>query len=354
MRRISTIAVGVVLLVVVGLGVYSLRSVTLADMPLPGTDVAGDTTTLTMEFDEALNLAEGAIVKVNGVDAGKVTGIEAKNFRAVTTAKVEADAELREGATARLRYTTPLGELFVDITNPPEGAPLPRKATLGVAQTTTAPTVEDALSQASLLITGGGLAQLQTVTEELNAVLGGREEVFRRLLHRTNAFLVRANATTRDIDTALRALSSASLTLRQRERIIDRALTEIRPAAKVLRERTPDLTRLLEELRKFAETANSVAGETRADLLAMIQKVEPVLAEIAKNDGPWQASLASLENLGAQVDHAVPGDYLNVDLNLHLTGGGGDPSQQALGQAVSGVLGLLGLSPRTVAPGGTR
>ena len=44
--------------------------------------------------------------------------------------------------------------------------------------TDTAPTVEDALSQASLLVNGGGLGDLQTVTEELNNVLGGREHAY--------------------------------------------------------------------------------------------------------------------------------------------------------------------------------
>ena len=47
-------------------------STTLGDLPLPGVGVSGDTIGVDAEFAEALNLAEGATVKVNGVDSGKV------------------------------------------------------------------------------------------------------------------------------------------------------------------------------------------------------------------------------------------------------------------------------------------
>ena len=106
--------------------------------------------------------------------------VAVEDFHAGPRWKVKTDAELREGATARLRYTTPLGELFVDITNPAKGAKLDDGTTSRARRHQTAPTVEDALAQASLLVNGGGLEQLQTVTEELNTAVGGREDTVRR------------------------------------------------------------------------------------------------------------------------------------------------------------------------------
>lgn len=297
----------------------SACSTTLRDVPLPGSGVSGDAIEVTMEFAEALNLAEGAPVKINGVNAGKVKDVTARDFRARARVVLRSDAVLRRGATARLRYTTPLGELFVDVTNPAEGAAVRNGEMLTLAETSTAPTVEDALAQASLLINGGGLAQLQTVTEELNAALGGREGVFKELLHDTTAFLEQANATTADIDRALDALSSTSQALAARKETIDRALRQIRPAAQVLREETPNFTALLAELRRFADQANTTVGATRDDLLLAIREVEPVLAELAANESGWEGSLDQLTRLAEQIQHAVPGDYLNVHLNLHVS-----------------------------------
>ena len=188
--------------------VTSACSTTMRDLPIPGTGVSGDTIEIEAKFNDALNLAEGAPVKVNGVDSGKVSSITIDDYTAVVTLEVRTDAELHEGATARLRYTTPLGELFVDVTNPVKGDELEDGAKLGLDSTETAPTVEDALAQASLLINGGGLGQLQTITEELNAALGGNEDDMRLLLEQASTFLTQASATTSSIDAVLTSLDS--------------------------------------------------------------------------------------------------------------------------------------------------
>ncbi len=309
----------------------------LKDVPLPGTGVSGDTITVRADFAEALNLAEGATVKVNGVDGGKVQEVQVEDFHARAELLVKSDAELREGATARLRYTTPLGELFVDITNPAKGPKLEDGDLLELADTSTAPTVEDALAQASLLVNGGGLEQLQTVTEELNTAIGGREDTVRALLDQAETFLSEANATTGDIDRALRALASVSTTLNEREEIIDRAVREIRPAAAVLRENTPGLTALLSEIEEFSAAANATVEATRDQLLTIIHPAEPVLAEFVANQGRYVRSLNSLVAAGKVVDNIVPGDYVSLLLAAHMDG-------VAFGQ-LDDLLGILGLRP---------
>lgn len=324
-------------------------STTMRDLPVPGTGVSGDTIEVKAEFAEALNLAQGAPVKVNGVDMGKVKEITVDDFTAEATLTLKADAGLRDGARARLRYTTPLGELFVDVTNPARGEVLGDGARLELEDTDTAPTVEDALAQASLLINGGGLAQLQTVTEELNTALSGNEGDYRALLDRATVFLTEANATTKSIDGVLTSLSSLSKTLSSREDTINRAVREIRPAAKVLRERTPQLTELLAEVERFSGAANSTVNATREQLLTLLKEIEPVLAEFAKNRGTFDESLKAVIRAASAADEVVATDYLNISLELHLDGlDTGGFVEGTLG----GILKLLGLDPKAPGLGG--
>lgn len=295
-------------------------STTMRDLPIPGTGVSGETIEIKAEFDEALNLAEGAPVKVNGVDSGKVSSISIDDYTAVVAMDVRTDARLHEGATARLRYTTPLGELFVDVTNPTRGQELEDGATLELDETETAPTVEDALAQASLLINGGGLDQLQTITEELNTALGGNEDDIRLLLNQAATFLTQANATTSSIDTVLTSLDSLSGTLSDREAVINRAMREIRPAAAVLRRATPELTTLLEAVERFSGAANDTVRATREQLFALLAETEPVLAEIASNRGRFRDMLRSLVAAAGALRGVVPGEYASISLDLHLDG----------------------------------
>ncbi|GAB4003156.1 MCE family protein [Nocardioides ultimimeridianus] len=336
--NIRTAVAGVLALV---LGVMlSGCGLTMGDLPIPGTGVSGDTMKVQADFRDALNLAHGAPVKVNGVDAGKVDDITEKNFTAEVTLTIRKDAQIRQGATARLRYTTPLGELFVDVKNPTNGALLADGAKLTLHDTETAPTVEDALSEASLLINGGGLGQLQTVTEELNTALGGHEGDYRALLQKARLFLTQANSTTGSVTKVLTSLNSLSKTLNARKGTINRAVREIRPAAHVLREQTPAFTKLLQSLNRFSGAANKTVNATRGQLLRMLRELQPVLAEFAKNKGRWRSSLTSLVTAAKALDKIVPNDYANIHLNLHLDGITGTTG---LLSGVAGLLNTLGL-----------
>jgi phospholipid/cholesterol/gamma-HCH transport system substrate-binding protein len=291
---------------------------TMADLPLPGSGVSGDTIKVEVVFDEALNLARGAQVRVNGVSSGKVRSVSTKDFKAIAVLDVRRSARMRADATARLRYTTPLGELFVEVTNPATGPLIRDGATLPEQQTTTAPTVEDALASASLLVNGGGLNQLQTVTEELNASLGGREDTVRSLMQRADTFLTSANATTADIDRALRALATVSKVLNDNRATIESAMTDIRPAARVLRKNTPGLTRLLAKVTEFSGTANDVVGATRAQILQLLRQVSPVLDEFNANRDTLGPSLKALVSLNDLINSAIPGDYANMKLEMQM------------------------------------
>ena len=350
----------VVVVVVVVAGLATGCGPSMTDLPLPGSGVSGDTIEVKVQFDEALNLARGAQVRVNGVSSGKVREVTTKDFKAIAVLDVRTSARMRAAATARLRYTTPLGELFVDVSNPDRGPLLHDGATLPPEQSSTAPTVEDALASASLLVNGGGLNQLQTVTEELNAALGGREDTVRQLMRRADTFLAEANATTADIGRALDALATVSTVLAANRATIAAAMTDIRPAARVLRRNTPGLTRLLAKLTEFSDTANLVVGRTRSDVLQMLRQVSPVLAEFQANREELGPSLRALVRLNDDINAAIPGDYANMKLEMQMDkvtlpsllgapGSNADPQPSGgtgtadpLADLLAGVLGPLG------------
>jgi phospholipid/cholesterol/gamma-HCH transport system substrate-binding protein len=322
---------------------------------LPGNGVSGDTIEIKVKFDEALNLAQGAQVKVNGVYSGKVREVTTKDFKAIAVMDVRSSAHVRMDASARLRYTTPLGELFVDVTNPTKGPLIKDGQSLDPKRSTTAPTVEDALSSASLLVNGGGLNQLQTVTDQLNQAIGGREDTTRELMVRATTFLKEANATTGDIDRALRALAAVSKIANQNRSTIRAALDDLRPAAQVLRENTPGLTVLLAKLAEFSGTANNVVNQTRSQILQMVREVSPVLQEFLNSSALLGPSLRSLVGVGEILDDVVPGDYLNLELRINfaglslpnLLGAGNGGSTGSNGDGTGGIIGGNQSNPLT-------
>ena len=230
----------------------------LKDVPLPGTGVSGDTITVEADFDEALNLAEGATGQGQRRRQRQGPG---RRGRGLPRPGRDAGEDRRRAARGRHRPAAlhdAAGRAVRRRHQPGEGRRRSRTATtLALADTSTAPTVEDALAQASLLVNGGGLEQLQTVTEELNTAIGGREDdgahPARPGRRRSSPRRTRRPPTSTGRS---RPLSSVSKTLRGREQVINRAVREIRPAAAGAAREHPGLTELLAEIEDFSAAAN--------------------------------------------------------------------------------------------------
>ena len=101
------------------------------------------------------------------------------------------DTRLPDNAVATIQQTSLLGEKFVQLAAPATGAspnPLKTGDIIPLAHTGQNPEVEQVLGALSLLLNGGGVGQLQTITRELNRTLHGREGEARSVLHQIRSF----------------------------------------------------------------------------------------------------------------------------------------------------------------------
>lgn len=289
---------------------------TASDLPLPGTRGPDGAYQLTALFDDALNLEVGAQVRIDGLPIGRVTRLDTRDLRAEVVMEIDPDLELTADSTARLRSTTALGELFVEMEPGDQGAVLADGDELSPERTSVAATVEDSLAAASLLINGGSLGQIQTIVEELNTAVGGRRASTKQMLTQTETFLEQANRSTRAIDRTLNSLVDAAELLDRREASINTALTEIAPAAQVLRRNTDELVGLLETSDDLARTGDRVVRAIRDDFTQVVEQLHPVLDELlAIKDlvGPGLEATARFSRL---FDDAVPSDFLNLHFVL--------------------------------------
>ena len=318
----------------------SACSTSASDLPLPGSTLSGASHEITAQMDDALNLAVGEPVKLNGVTVGRVKAVTAHDFIARITMDVRTSAQLHEGANIRLRSTTPLGELFVDVTDDPDGALLADGDSIGADDATAAPTVEDTLASASMLINGGGLGQIQTIAREANEALDGRAGTARELLDTLDRTMGSFNGSSAEIDATLDALADLSEVLHRRDATIDKALVDVAPAARVLSGSTDDLARLLQSVDKLSTTTTRVVRETRSDFLATLEQLGPVLDQMVSLRGEFGPGLDSLVTFAEAIDKGVPGNYLNVYLRFQ--------GSISLGVPNFPILGDLGIEPISI------
>jgi phospholipid/cholesterol/gamma-HCH transport system substrate-binding protein len=313
MSSILRAALGVLMLVILsgcGIGYKQL--------PLPGSKVSGDVYQVRATFDQALNLAQGAQVRVNGVPVGRVKSVEAKNYQALVTMDIQAADKIPDDSTARLRYDTPLGELIIQVTPGGSARDMADGDSFPSDSTTTAPTVEDSLSAASTLINGGRLGELQTIAQELNATLGGREDELRRSAEKLDKFLTDANASTGDIASALEALRRVSVILDAERDTISDALEDVGPAAETLGENTDEIVTLLKRAEEMARTGERIVNQVDDPLLQIMDQLGPIADSVLSTQPELSPGLTNLNKVAAQLARTIPSDTLPLFALIHV------------------------------------
>src|SRR3954462_9570321 len=106
-----------VLLVVCAVLLSGCRGLT--DVRLPGGNANEHPYTVTVIFDDVLNLEQQSAVRVNDVAVGDVAKIRNAGFKARVTLRIKKNIVLPANTFAELRQTSLFGEKFVALGPPP-------------------------------------------------------------------------------------------------------------------------------------------------------------------------------------------------------------------------------------------
>ncbi len=327
LRVLAALLLGSVLLSGCDFDVYSF--------PLPGgADVGDDPITVTVEFEDVLDLVPRSAVKYNEVNVGQVTEVDlggADGRTALVTIQLQNDTGLPDNATASIRQTSLLGEKFVSLDRPaaeaPADRPLATGDTIPLARTGRNPEVEEVLGALSLILNGGGVAQLKTIANEVNVALEGREDVAKSVLTQVNDLVTQLDDRKSDIVRAMRALNRLSEGVREQQDSIDRALDELPSAVTSLDRQRKDLVRMLRSLDRLSDVGVRVIDQTKEVTLGSLRQLLPVLTQLAASGDSLANSLQAL--VYPFVDASVGrdpqvarnlhmGDYINLSVELEL------------------------------------
>ncbi len=357
-RRVAVLAAGALLLTGCGSGGFG----GVYTMPLPGGADLGDRPyAVKVRFQDVLDLVPQAGVKVNDVPVGRVDRIDlaADGWTAEVTVLVNGGVKLPGNAVARLRQSALLGEKYVELDGPAEGdeqGVLADGAVIPVERTNRNPEVEEVFGALSMLLNGGGVAQLQEISRELNAALEGNEPQIRSLLDRLNTLVGELDAHKDEITRALDGLNRLGGALNaQRDRITG-VLADLEPGLKVLSEQRTQLVTLLQSLDALADVAVDTVNRSRDDIVADLKALAPTLQKLAEagTNLPNALELLLTYPFPDSAVAGVRGDYTNlfIDLDLNL-GTVVDNLGRARGSAlpeVPGMPGITGTAPSLPLP----
>ncbi|MFJ6072592.1 MCE family protein [Streptomyces sp. NPDC093065] len=296
----------------------------IEDLPLPGgADLGDHPYTVTAELQDVLSLVPHAAVRVNDVAVGRITDIELgeDDWSARVTMEINGEVRLPADATARLEQSSLLGEKYVQLAAPAKESGAGRLtdgSVIPLARTSRNTEVEEVFGALSLLLNGGGVNQLKTITRELNAALGGREPEVRSMLKRVNTLVGDLDDHREDITDALDAVNRLSATLAHRKEDVATVLTDLSPGLETLEEQRGSLLTMLRSLDTLSGVAVSTVNASKDDMIADLKAVAPTLKALADagTDLPDSLQVLLTYPFTDEVLRGVKGDYLNTYLSM--------------------------------------
>lgn len=327
----------------VGLAMVSGCGFSPYQLPLPGgADLGSKPYSVKIQFRDVLDLVPQSAVRVNDIAVGKVTDIKLQGWTALVTVKVNDDVKLPENAVATIRQTSLLGEKFVSLAPPTTGAAgqLSNGDMIPIDRAGRNPEIEEVLGAASLLFNGGGLEKTNTIVKELNNALGGNEPEVRELIRSTSGFISQLDQNKDALLTSLEKVNRLALATNDQKDAITGALDDLPAALKVVNDQREGLVGLLQSLDRLSDVATGVIRESKADTVADLKALGPILENLAKSGddlatatqglltypftdgfvgGSIAAATARCQDSPEIKEGACFGDFANLSLRLDVS-----------------------------------
>jgi phospholipid/cholesterol/gamma-HCH transport system substrate-binding protein len=339
----------VVLLVVTLLVASGCKFDGAYDLPLPGNKVAsGDGYEVTADFADALNVVPRTAVFANDVPVGQVTDVSRVGWHARVKFLVRKDIDLPENVQVDVRQTSLLGEKYIALVEPAPGTASSKRLSAGdfipLSRTARNPEVEEVLGALSMLLAGGGVGQLKTISHELNNMMNGRQDQARHLLGNLDQMIGGLDKQKDDIIGAMESIDRLSTTLVKEKDVIGEAIDSMGPALKVLNRQHKALITMLRQLDRLGVVGTRVLNASTENIVASLRHLQRPLTKLGDAGDSLATGLSMLASFPFPKEAAniVRGDYANalfhmdIDLNKVI---------KSPGEVLPNVLNLCSATP---------
>jgi phospholipid/cholesterol/gamma-HCH transport system substrate-binding protein len=290
-----------------------------------------DTYQVNAEFDDATGVLNGDLVKIAGVDVGRVVGFEVEGGRATVTLQLNSDVQVPENAIIEIKYRNLLGQRVINIEEP-QGAEsnemLADGDTVPASQTRPALDLDILFNNLRPLIQSTNPEDINVVARTVLKIFEGKEgelgEILGNLGDVTKEFaggdgrLVRLVGNLRDLTDVLNNQSGN----------VRKGLENFVELMESLDEITPNIEQAVVQLDTLSRKFQGVLEENREVLRQDLDDLATLLGLVNQNLGPLDRATANLkEVLLATARSQSYGRWWNLYVvNLCPEGGFVDPA----------------------------
>jgi phospholipid/cholesterol/gamma-HCH transport system substrate-binding protein len=298
----------------------------LNSLSMPGTKGDGPGSfQIQAQMPDVNNIQPNSRVRVADVTVGTVTKIERQGWHALITMRLDGAVDLPANATAKIGLTSLLGSLHIELAPPKDAPPQGRLhdgSLISLSNAAAYPSTEQTLAALSMVLNGGGLGQVQDITEAFSTAFRGREQDVRDLITQLDTFAGVLNDQSSDIIAATEKLNDLAGKFAAQQPVLDRALTTIPDALAELNDERSNLVEAADKLGKFAALTADTVNQSKDNLVKELRDVGPVLESLANAGPSLTRSLSLIPTYpfpNETIEKWQRGDYANLTAIIDLT-----------------------------------
>jgi phospholipid/cholesterol/gamma-HCH transport system substrate-binding protein len=314
------------LAVAIAIGISGCQWQGANSLPLPGTRGHGEGSyTVQAQLPDVNNIQRNSRVRVGDVTVGSVTKIERQGWHALLTMSIDGGVLLPANATAKIGQTSLLGSLHVELAPPSNATPEGRLhdgSLIPLSSGGAYPSTEQTLAAVSSLLNGGGIGQIQDITQALSSAFAGREDDLRSLIQQLDVFVGSLNDQTDEIIATSDSLNNLVGQFAEQKPVVDKALRTLPDALSVLKDEREQLANALDQLGKFSALAADSVNQTKDNLVKELKDLGPVLQSLADTGPALTRSLSFFSTFPfpkETLTNWFRGDYANLTAIVDLT-----------------------------------
>jgi phospholipid/cholesterol/gamma-HCH transport system substrate-binding protein len=249
-------------------------------------------------FTDASGVLKGDLVKIAGVDVGKVADFEVSGGTAVVTLEIDSDIELPENVIADIKFRNLLGQRLINLIPPddPRGT-LEDGSAIPVTQTRPALDLSVVFNNLRPLIQTASPEDINTVARAIVEVFEGREgdlaAVFGNLGEITEVLAGRGQRLGRMVE----SLDDLTGFLNEQSGDIEAGLQEFTRFMEGIAELTPQVERTVDLLENATRRTGRLVADNRTNLNRALSDLALVLEIVDEHLGPLDRITRNLKEV---------------------------------------------------------
>ena len=246
------------------------------------------------EFANASGVFPGDVVKLAGVDVGRVKETHIEDGRAVVAFEVDDQIPVTTATRVGIRWRNVLGLRFIYLYPGEGGTPLEDGARIPISRTETAGDIGELLNNLGPILQAIDPDKANAFLEAMNTALAGNQAVVGSLLSRGGLLATDLAQADEQIQSLIRSSDRILGAYASQDRELGSIIDDLDLIGGALAGMTDDINRLIVNFAIVEEELDSLQKDSRADIDAGLAHLAAVAGTLARNREALERTLCSL------------------------------------------------------------